>query len=62
MIISAVVVVTMTGLLLLPVRLSQSTVSIANEHTLFSVGTSVQVALVWLVVVGQLPQLDARML
>ena len=27
-----------------------------------SVGTSVQVALVWLMIVGQLPQFDARML
>ena len=41
-----VVVVTITGSLLLPTRLPQSTVCIANMHTLFSVGMSVQVALV----------------
>jgi hypothetical protein len=33
----------------------------ANVHVTL-VGTLVQVALVWLVVVGQLPQFDARML
>ena len=62
MTISALVVVTITGSLLSPIRLPQSTACIANVHTLFSVGTSVQVTLVWLVVVGQLPQFDARML
>ena len=55
-------VVTTTGSLLLPIRVPQSTVCVANVHELFSVGTSVQVTLVWLVVVGQLPQFDARML
>ena len=35
---------------------------VANVHMLLLVGTSVQVALVWLVVVGQLPQFNARML
>ena len=55
-------VCTITESLLLPIRVPQATVCIANVHTLFSVGTSVQVTLVWLVVVGQLPQFDARML
>ena len=32
-----------------------------NIHVPSLVGTSVQVTLVWLVVVGQLPQFDARM-
>ena len=62
MIVSALVVVTITGSLLSPIRLPQSTVCIANVHTLFLVDTSVQVILVWLVVVGQLPQFDARIL
>jgi hypothetical protein len=53
-----VVVVTITGSLLLPMRLPQATVCMANMHTLLSAGTSVQVTLVWLVVVGQLPQFD----
>jgi hypothetical protein len=48
----------MIGSLILPTRLPQSTVCMANVHTLFSVGTSVQVTLVWLVIVGQLPQFD----
>ena len=59
---SNVVVVTIIGSLLLPIRLPQATVCIANMHTLFSAGTLVQVTLVWLVVMGQLPQFDARML
>ena len=50
------------GLLLLPVIVSQSTVCTAKLHSLPLVGTSVQVTLVWLVVLGQLPQFDARML
>ena len=62
MTISAIVVVTVTESLLLPIRVPQSTVCIANVHTLFSVGISVQVTLVWLMVVVQLPQFDARML
>ena len=56
------VVVTITGSLLLPTRLPQNTVCIANMHTLFSIGTSVEVTLVWLMVVGQLPQFDAWIL
>ena len=50
------------GSLALPVRISQSTVCTAKLHSLPLVGTSVQVTLVWLVVVGQLPQFEARML
>ena len=50
------------GSLKLPTRFSQTTVCTANMHVLPSVGTSVQVTVVWLVVVGQLPQFDARML
>ena len=50
------------GLLKLPVIFPQTTVCMAKLHFLLLVGTSVQVTLVWLVVVGQLPQLDARML
>ena len=49
-------------LLVLPTRLPHNTACIANVHTLLLVGTLVQVTLVWLVVVGQLPQFDARML
>ena len=49
-------------LLTLPVIFPQTTVCKANLHSWLSVGTSVQVILVWLVVVGQLPQFDARML
>ena len=49
-------------LFLLPMIFPQTTVCTANEHSLASVGTSVQVAMVWLVVVGQLPQFDVRML
>ena len=52
--------VTLTTLLKFPVILPQTTVLTANIHTLLSVGASVQV--VRLVVVGQLPQFDARML
>ena len=48
--------------LTLPIILSQSTVCTAKLHIVSSLGTSVQVTLVWLVVVGQLPQFDARML
>ena len=50
------------GLLKLPVIFSQTTVCMAKLHSLLSASTSVQVTLVWLVVVGQLPQFDARML
>ena len=52
------------GSLKLPVILPQTTVCTANGHIvmLSSFGTTVQVTEVWLVVVGQLPQFDARML
>ena len=40
----------------------QTTVCTAKMHVLPLVGTSVQVAEVWLVEVGQLPQFDARIL
>ena len=49
-------------LLLFPVMFPQTTVCTANTHALPSVGTSVQVTVVYFVVVGQLPQFDARML
>ena len=48
--------------LILPVMFPQTTVCMANMHALLSAGIPVQVILVWLVVVGQLPQFDARML
>ena len=54
-------VFTRIGSLMLPAIFPQATVCVANMHAL-SIGTSVQVTLVWLVVVGQLPQFDARML
>ena len=50
------------GLLKLPVIFPQTTVCTAKLHSLPAASTSVQVTLVWLVVVGQLPQFDARML
>ena len=50
------------GLLELPVILPQTTVCMAKLHSLLSAGTFVQVTLMWLVVVGQLPQFDAWML
>ena len=54
---------TLIGLLKIPVMFPQTTVCNAKAQNAFcSVGTSVQVTLVWLVVVGQLPQFDARML
>ena len=53
---------TTVGSLLLPTTFSQATVCKASIHLLWLVGTSVQVTVVWLVVVGQLPQFDARML
>ena len=55
-------VVMLMGLLKLPVMFPQTTVCTAKLHTLSLVCTSVQVTVVWLVVVGQLPQFDARML
>ena len=39
----------------------QTTVRTANVHMSPSVGTSVQVTVVWVVVMGQLPQFDDRM-
>ena len=55
-------VFTLMGSLAFPVMFPH-TVCTANVHKLLLVvGTSVQVALVWLVVVGQLPQFDSRML
>ena len=52
------------GLLIFPAVFPQQTVCTANMHMLPLVGTSVQrtVVTVWLVVVGQLPQFDARIL
>ena len=55
-------VFTLMGSLKLPVIFPQTTVCMAKLHSLLLAGTSVQVTLVWLVVVGQLPQFDARML
>ena len=54
----------MVGLLTLLGIFLQETVCTAKVqvHVLPLVGTSVQVTVVWLVVVGQLPQSDARML
>ena len=54
--------VILIGSLALPVIFPQRTVSTANVHMLPSNDISIQVTLVWLVVVGQLPQFDARML
>ena len=55
-------VFTLIGSLTFPVVFPRI-VCAANVHIMLSlVGTSVQVTLVWLVVVGQLPQFDARML
>ena len=48
--------------LTLPVIFPQTTVCTANVHSVPLNDMSVQVTLVWLVVVGQLPQFDARML
>ena len=54
---------TLIGLLKIPVMFPQTTVCKANAQNEFClVGTSAQVTLVWLVVVGQLPQFDAGML
>ena len=44
-----------------PVIFPQITDRTANVHTLPSVGTSVQVTVLCVVVVGQLPQFDDRM-
>ena len=55
---------TLIGLLKIPIMFPQMTVCSANVQNFVpcSIGTSVQVIVVWLVVVGQLPQFDARML
>ena len=55
---------TLIGSLALPVIFPQVTVCTAkvHVHVLLLIGMSVQVTVVWLVVVGQLPQFDARML
>ena len=45
-----------------PIISPQITVCMSKVHKLPSVGTSVQVTVVLVVVVGQLPQFDARML
>ena len=63
LVINVSVTLNVSGLLQLPVLFPQTTVCMAKLHILSSLGRSVQVALVWLVVVGQLPQFDdARML
>ena len=48
--------------LTLPVILPQTTVCTANMHSVPLNDVSVQVTVVWLVVMGQLPQFNARML
>jgi hypothetical protein len=53
---------TTSGSLVLPIIFPQTAVCRANMHKLPLSCTLVQVTLVWLVVVGQLPQFDARML
>ena len=55
---------TLIGSLMFPAVFPHTvcTVCTANVHTLPLVGISVQMALVWLVVVGQLPQFDVSML
>ena len=50
---------TLTVSLTFPVILPQLMVFTAKVHVFPSVGTSVQVIVVWFVVVGQLPQFDA---
>ena len=51
------------GLLNIPAIFRQTTVcKVIVQNVSLSVGTSVQVTVVWLEVVGQLPQCDARML
>ena len=56
------VLFTLIGSLMLPVIFPHTTVCTASVHVLPSINMSVQVTVVWLVVVGQLPQFDARML
>ena len=55
-------VVTLNESLKSPTMLPQTTVCTANVHVVPLVGTSVQVTVVSVVVVGQLPQFDDRML
>ena len=55
-------VVTLAESLRLPTISPQITVCTANIHVVPLVGTSVQVTVVLVVVVGQLPQFDDRML
>ena len=55
-------VATATLSLVLPTSLPHSTVCISIIHTLSLIGTSVQVAVVCVVLVGQLPQSDASIL
>ena len=57
-----ILVFTLIGSLVLPVIFPQTTVCRAKVHVLPFVCISVQVTVVWLVIVGQLPQFDARML
>ena len=52
----------LTGSLILPVILAQATVCTARIHMLLLIDTSIHVTLVWLVIEGQLPQFDDRML
>ena len=55
-------VFTLMGSLTLPTMLPHTKVCTANVHMLLLADTLGQVTVVWLVVVGQLPQFDARML
>ena len=59
---NVVVMLNVRGLLQLLVIFPQITDCTAKLHMLSSLDKSVQVTLVWLVLVGQLPQFDARML
>ena len=54
--------ITLTVSLIFPTISSQTTVCTANVHIVPLVGTFVQVTVVLVVVVGQLPQFDDRML
>lgn len=45
-----------------PVMFPQTTVRMVNVHIPTSIGTPVQVTLVCVVLVGQLPQFDAKIL
>ena len=52
----------LTGSLILPIIFPQAMVCAARIHVLLLIDTSIHVTLVWLVIEGQLPQFDARML